>query len=507
MKRLTLIATLITLIVSAIGLRTPHPVVAQQFIPWFEVAPCMFDLPEGQTEGETVECGYLTVLEDRGQPDGSTIRLAVAIFKSTSDDPGPPFVRLDGGPGGHSVGMAGPFLFELASSEHLLERGDLILMDQRGVGFSEPSLACTEVNEAQLDLLDDNLSLEDEAVVAQEALQACRDRLAAQGINLSAYNSAQNAADVADLWQTLGYDEINLYGVSYGTRLALTIMRDYPDGLRSVILDSAFPPQADLYVYLGTNAQRSFRLLFDDCAADAACAEAFPKLEKNFYQTVERLNQEPEPLRLTSFETGESYDYLLTGDDFFGLVFNTLYVSQLIGFLPALIDSAANKDYTIIGIIASIFELDQSLDYGMYFSVQCFEEVPFQTEDQQSEADARLIPPIRRFVEANPLNAFQACNIWDIDTAASIEDTPVVSDIPTLIVAGEYDPITPPDYGRATAETLSNGYFFEFPGLGHGVFDEGECPLSITLAFLDEPGIAPDGSCIDDMPGPEYSLP
>jgi pimeloyl-ACP methyl ester carboxylesterase len=202
---------------------------------------------------------------------------------------------------------------------------------------------------------------------------------------------------------------------------------------------------------------------------------------------------------LTSEETGKRYEWLVKGYDFYDLVFTSLYVTQLIGYLPAIISLTYEENYQLLEILGSVFILDFSIDYGVYYSVQCAEEVPFQKPEEVEAAVARLDVRYRQFAEAQPYDIFRTCAIWDVTPSAAIEEMPISSDIPTLVVAGQFDPITPPAYGQAAAATLSHSYFFEYPGRGHGVFDEGDCPLSIALAFLEDPTTAPDGSCIDEM--------
>src|SRR5262249_29867789 len=158
--------------------------------------------------------------------------------------------------------------------------------------------------------------------------------------------SAAGAADVNDIRLALGYDKIDLYGVSYGTRLALTVMRDFPDILRSVVLDSTVPVQADLYNDVARNAQRVFDLLFQSCAADRACNGAFPDLEDGFYQLVARLNAAPVTVQLKHPFTGKSYDFLITGNRLVGALFETFYVTSFIPGLPRVIARARAGDYT-----------------------------------------------------------------------------------------------------------------------------------------------------------------
>jgi Predicted hydrolases or acyltransferases (alpha/beta hydrolase superfamily) len=286
-------------------------------LPEFEWAECLFEIPEGRN----VECGYLTVPEDRSQSDGSTIRLYVAIFRSPNENPAPdPVIYLAGGPGGNALeGIA--YSFNDNFAPFLADR-DVIVFDQRGTGYSEPSLAAPELINLTYETLDQDLTPKEYNELSLEALSDCHDRLVAEGINLGAYNSAENAADLNDLRIALGYEEWNLFGVSYGTRLALTAMRDYPEGIRSVILDSSCPLEVDLYYEGPTNANRAFRVFFDECASDLACSEAYPDLESVFYGVVDQLNSSPVIFPVTHPLSGETYDMLVDGDGLIGFCSN-----------------------------------------------------------------------------------------------------------------------------------------------------------------------------------------
>ncbi|HEX6305128.1 MAG TPA: alpha/beta fold hydrolase, partial [Anaerolineales bacterium] len=205
--------------------------------------------------------------ENRARPEGSLIQLHVAVFRSRSEEPeNDPVVHLAGGPGSSSLGVAGYILGQ--GMDAILEQRDLILFDQRGTGYSQPRLDCPEREALTPTLLEGSLSQRAEQDAIVEALRECRERLTEEGVDLSAYNSAASAADVNDLRRALGYTKINLYGVSYGTRLGLTVMRDYPQAVRSAVLDSAYPPQVNLYTSLAPNAERAFNQLFAGCTAD-----------------------------------------------------------------------------------------------------------------------------------------------------------------------------------------------------------------------------------------------
>jgi pimeloyl-ACP methyl ester carboxylesterase len=210
--------------------------------PHFDQAACPFKLPLDVVEGKQVRCGYLTVLEDRASSSGKTIRLAVAIFKAPRTPAAPdPVIYLYGGPGGALLSGLGPALSGSFRAALAPDR-DLILLDQRGTGYSQPSLTCPEVTKLDEQYADQQISRSEQVTLQVQAMRQCHDRLVKQGINLNAYTTIADATDVHDLIQALGYKQVNLYGVSYGTRLALTVMRLFPASIRSVVLDSTVPP-------------------------------------------------------------------------------------------------------------------------------------------------------------------------------------------------------------------------------------------------------------------------
>jgi pimeloyl-ACP methyl ester carboxylesterase len=275
--RLLLVAMMVVVLVVLAGgygvFRALSPT-ARQTSSAFQQAPCPFALSGSLVEGKNVTCGFLTVPEDRSQPQGPTIQLAVAIFKASSLHPAPdPVLVLGGGPGQALLENQGPRY----NVGNLLSNRDLILLDQRGAGYSQPSLRCLD----------------------NETLQACHARLVKSGINLNAFTTLENAADVHDLIRALGYRQVNLEGVSYGTRLALTVMRLYPADLRSVVLNSVAPPQVNLFTSVPQAAGRAFDVLFQGCAADRSCNATYPHLQAVFYQLVADLNTTPVTFQAT----------------------------------------------------------------------------------------------------------------------------------------------------------------------------------------------------------------
>src|SRR5437764_927012 len=243
--------------------------VVQPATPHFVPTACHFKLGAGIVAGRNVRCGFVVGPAGRPVRHGRTFRLAVAIFPRPRPPPAPdPFVFLQGGPGGRVISDFGSAITRQNRTTAYPADRDLVLLDQRGTGLSQPSLACAETTTLHYRTLDQHLSLQRQAELWSQAAQQCRARLVASGINLNAYTTLADAADVADLRVALGYPALNLYAVSYGTRLALTVMRTHPRCIRCGILDSVEPPFVIVISISLTSTARAFAVLLIGCAAD-----------------------------------------------------------------------------------------------------------------------------------------------------------------------------------------------------------------------------------------------
>lgn len=465
----------------------------------FQEGDCPFPPLDG------VVCGYLTVPEDRSQPDGSVVELAVAIIDPISDNPDPiPVVYLEGGPGGAPLLDTDVFLKHPVIEEHTL-----ILFDQRGTGFSLPSLNCPEL----------------EADEDSDPVQACRDRLASEGVDLQMYNSAASAADVYDLTAALGYDTVHLWGVSYGTKLGLTILRDYPEIVESAVLDSVYAPETDDLEIQTTGVLDALNELFSRCADDAACSEAYPDLEFDFYAMLDALDANP-----VSIETDDG-TVDLDGATVFNALFQTLYNTQALPYLPYGIELLANAEteedyidgYDILSdarlpdvdppedSAAPLAESDQVQEYmdeygqiddseGMAYSVDCQEEYQLNDADADLALAADAPAPLDSYITDGINSNLQDCRIWDVQTADGIEAERVTSSVPTLLFAGMFDPITPVSSAESALQGLSEGQLLVFPSAGHGITatdtDSGACAKDLMLDFLDDPSAPLDTQCI-----------
>ncbi len=458
-------------------------------------------MPTDEVELE-VTCGTVEVPEDRTNPDSRMITLAVARIHSANPDARPdPVVQLEGGPGFPSLedveGYAG---------SKILDERDYVLWDQRGTGFSDPNLDCTETNDAVWEVFGTTEPALDEYAVIEESLRACRERITAAGADLDGYDTIHNAADLADLRVALGIDEWNLRGISYGSALAIETMRSHPEGIRSVLLDSIVPPDAPFgAVGRGESALRAFGELYDACAADEACATTYGDLEALFTQAAERLDADPHETMVLDPATGTERPVAITGRDLWAGLFNALYDESLIPALPAAAKAIAGGDNSIIDLIAEDgIPFAAGQHEGMTASVSCADRAalldpdvvdPFVAEHPELEALVYLTVPET------------GCAEWDVEPAVDgFNDllTDEESDVPVLVMAGRFDPITPPDGSQRVADALGKELLL-FPNAGHGAVSSSDCSRSIWLAFLDDPTVDPDTSCMAELEPPAFS--
>ncbi len=227
------------------------------------------------------DCGYLTVPENRAAGSNKTIQLAVVRVRSTSATPGSPVVLGTGGPGGYGLQDASDAGF-LTSHAGILADRDWVLFSQRGTVGARPELVCPAYNDVPLQGALNGWTDEEKQARSIEAMQACLDDLTAQGVDLTSYNSVENATDVAAVARALGYDKINYYGQSYGTLLGQYLLRDHPDILETVTLDGIAPASAQRWTEV-TKFAAAFQRVFAACATAEA---VFAKLWEPILSSV-----------------------------------------------------------------------------------------------------------------------------------------------------------------------------------------------------------------------------
>jgi pimeloyl-ACP methyl ester carboxylesterase len=470
-------------------------------VPRFEPAPC--PKLEGAETIADASCGYLVVPEDRTRPNSRTIRLLVAKYPARSPQKrADPIVYLAGGPGD----IAPLEVNGLIGANFIRDR-DILVVSQRGTMFSEPTLTCASEDDFARELLSLRFYSEATKRAHLAATEACHRELAAKGADLSAYNSTENAADFADLRKVLGLTAWNVYGTSYGSYVAQTLMRDYPEGIRSVVLDSVLPTT---YTIPGNwwITRAGFDNLFQACAAETACDAAHPHLEKTFTELVNKFEAEPLTTTVRDPVTGQDLKVVLDGGALVDWLRNQNYAVSSLRAVPGLIGGLADGRPEAIEAIAK----DRvgrapppgpgvpALGYGLSYGATCREDYPFATPEDLAAAGREAFPDYPASVQDEGVGGWAYANedcrdVWKVPAAPAAMREPVASSIPTLLVSGSFDTLTSLAGAKAAATNLSNATIISIPGVGHVVAPASPCAQAVIVSFLADPH-APDTSCV-----------
>jgi pimeloyl-ACP methyl ester carboxylesterase len=470
-------------------------------VPRFEEAPC--PKLQGAEELAKASCGYLVVPEDRSRQAGRTIRLMVAKYPARSAEKrSDPVVYLAGGPGD----IVPLEVNGLIAADFIRDR-DIYAMSQRGTMFSEPALTCAASDDFARELLGMRFYSEATKRAHLAATETCHRELAATGADLSAYNSTESAADFADLRKVLGIDAWNVYGMSYGSYLAQTLMRDHPEGIRSVVLDSVLPATYNV-AQNWQNARAGFDNIFQACEAEPACNTAHPRLEKTFTGLVNKL--EAEPLRSTVKDpaTGKDVEIVIDGGALVDWLRNQNYGVPMLQAAPDRIEGLAAGNPKAIEEIA----LDRvsrapppgpdvpALGYGLSYGVSCRESYPFATPEDLAASGRKAFADYPASVTREGIGGWAYFNedcrdVWKVPAAPQAMHRPVASRIPTLLISGSFDTLTSLAGAKAASTSLSNANIISIPGVGHGVSPQSPCAQAVIASFLADPG-APDTSCV-----------
>ena len=436
-------------------------------------------------------CGTLKVYENRDTQQGRQIDLNIVVLPALSSDPKPdPFFFLAGGPGQGAAQMAKP-LRELF--RQIIVDRDMVLVDQRGTGKSNP-LNC-------LDEQDDSLkSFAEPEEVAFDKLKTC---MSGYDADLRLYTTTIAMDDLDDVRAYLGYDTINVYGGSYGTRAALVYLRQHGDRVRTVVLDGVAPTNMRLPLFAPRDVQRAFDRLIADCEADPVCNTTYPNLGTRARAVMARLEKDPPLVSITHPRTGERGEIRMTARMVAGILTMTLYQPLAASLVPALIERAEHDDFQNMLALATMNDTGAppNMSIGMQLSVLCAEDAPQITpQDAARQAEGTLfglhVMKLQR----------DACAFWPRGAVDASFYEPVQSSVPVLIMSGDIDPVTPPVWGEQVARTLPNSTHVVLPGTGHTAGGTG-CGRRLIKAFVDA-GTADnlDTSCVKNLTRPPYFI-
>ncbi|MBI3450545.1 MAG: alpha/beta fold hydrolase [Acidobacteria bacterium] len=444
---------------------------------------------------EPLRCGTLEVFEDREARRGRTIPLNVVVIPARGPTVRPdPLFDLSGGPGLASTEGAGFYAGEGAAYRR--ER-DVVLVDQRGTGKSNP-LTC--------DLATDDPNprgILDE-MYPPTAVAACHASLTSRA-NLGLYTTPIAMDDLDDVRAWLGYDRIDLFGLSYGTRAAMTYMSRHPDHVRSAILVGVAPPGMNIPLHHAADAQRAMDLLLQDCAADAACSGAFPKARAELDDLMAALEREPAKVEHVVPGKGGKLHLTLRREIVAEKLRFLLYSASTARRIPLVVHRALAGDYEPFLALALGDEGGPSgIADGMYLSVTCPEDTR-----RIDPAEARALNSGTFVGDYRVFQQTRACSMWPEAQLPAGYFDPFFTKAPVLIFSGRLDPVTAPHWAEEIAARLPHARNVMLHGAGHGPggLSHTECLDGIILRFLDAGAVeALDKACVESMAPPPFSL-
>jgi pimeloyl-ACP methyl ester carboxylesterase len=428
---------------------------------------------------QAVQCGTLDVPENRQQPNGRRLSIFVALLPANTLSPKPdPLVLLAGGPG-QAASTLGPFALSLTA---IRRTRDIVLIDQRGTGRSSP-LACPAFAP------DEHAEFDTDPV--PKAL-LCAWQLAGKGVDAAQYTTSAWVADLDDMRQALGYDKLNLWGGSYGTRVAQEYLRRHPAHVRSVVLDGVAPPSLRISFDVWRTRDDALDGVIAACRASAPCAKAHPDPAA----TLEDIRHALEGGRTVSVRdprTGVAREIRAEFDTIIGALQPLTYSPEAASLIPELLALAHDGQYAplLAASLTVVGDLPYEFNPALFYSVTCSEDAPRVTRDERANgvADVRVRSLARR--------ALAVCDQWPKGSYPADFTMPVQSALPVLLLSGGLDPVTPPVYGDEVAKGLPNSRHVIAAGFGH-IVSSHACAPRLIAAFVDAAGFDTlSRDCID----------
>jgi pimeloyl-ACP methyl ester carboxylesterase len=443
--------------------------------------------------------GYLEVLENREEPNSGTVQIPVYIFKSRSDNPKKdPIIYTVGGPGSTTMPTA-----QYMNYYKYLDDRDFILMEQRGNYYAKPHLDCPEWSQAIYESNQPSFDASTYAALFEQAAKSCKERLEKKGIDLNEYNTNEIALDINDLVNVLEIDKYNLLTISYSTKIAQVLMRDYPEKIRSVVMDSPLPLEVNYDEESVQNLLESIRMLLSDCENDKKCNSTYPNLKNRFFEYLKEKTENPLMVEVENPKTGKSETFYLKGEDLI-----TVFTSASTGSVPNVpfeIHKLLNNDLTSVkDKLKYLFqEPGIGAGLGMRLSVWCAEENPFNSISK-IENETNKYPEVKGLSPAVFDN--NICKIWGVKKVSEIENIAVKSDIPVLFISGEYDNETPVKWAKSMTVNFTNSHHLIFKGWKHTPTTNwsNQCAMISANEFFNNPIEKPNTDCFGQIGSPEF---
>ncbi len=429
----------------------------------------------------TARCGVLDVPEDRTRREGRTIGIFVAVLPANAVAPkADPLFVLAGGPG-QAASQLAPLALRLGE---VRRTRDIVLLDPRGAGRSSP-LRCAAFSP------DDDIASAFEADPVAKARDCLRE-IAATGVDVRQYTTEAWVADVEAVRIALGYPRVNLWGGSYGSRVALAYLRRHPERVRSMVLDGVVPPQMAVPRDATVLRERSLVAVLAACEASAACRTGHPDLGRALDQLEREFPAEGRRVEFVDPHRGAPRELTLTFDRILGGLLALTYAPERAALLPEIVGRAAAGDFAPLfaAVQASAGGLAEQINLVLHYAVICNEDVPRVTPEER-----RSLAALRS--GALVASTFEVCALWPQAESAPDLAATVTSDVPALLLSGGFDPVTPPAGAAAVAATLSNSRQVVARGSGHIVSTYACVPRLIAEFVAAASAASLSAACID----------
>ncbi len=456
--------------------------------PRLERDRCVFRAPRG----DRLECYTLVLPENRDKPKGPEVRLKVAILKAKRIVDRDPVVYLAGGPGDAPLVASAVGADPLSEGDWwndtaaIRKRRDVVIISQRGAAGSQPSLDCFDSRQSDLARARRRAVTEAQE---RDILIRCRAEFDRKKIDIAMYSTPTLADDVADLARLLKTPKINLYGISYGTRWGLEVMRRYPEIVRSAILDGVYPPQINGDQNEPAVVRAAFEQLAADCATSTICKERNPDFSTAVKTLVEGATSKP--LQITLQLDDGPQVARIDGAHMMMVLMHMMRTGDA-ALIPEAISGMQRGDFRVFKQFAEDFEDDEGglLETnaqqfgGLFNTIECRET--WAAIDLKARKQAIEIGGIYG-LDAKASKLPSICPVWNVSAAPPGERQPVVSDIPTLLLSGTFDWLTPPSWGKEAARHLSVSRHVVFRAQGHGVSSQDACAARLRDEFIVNP--------------------
>jgi len=482
---------------------------------------------KGEIEYEPgeIECGLLQVPENREKPDSRFIELHFVKVNTTWDDeadeeeteadePGPapgkrddPVVYLTGGPGARVT-----YYVKRLKEHGLVKHRDLYILEQRGIGYSDDFCPYYHIRKPEAGNV---ATFEEHLQAGIDADIECAVNATAKGVDLAGYNSFENARDVKALRRALGFDQWNVWGISYGSILGQAYLEVDPEGIRAIALDAIMPLDVRNNTWAWQSVSwydRDLQKLDELCQGQKDCAKRYPDLGERVRQAIVSVRDNPIVVDIKdneAFPTGKAYFFTdVVGFLPFAFMYEQSNYPGLPGLIYAWADAVERREETLFKALALVGGRLFDGSPGMSNAILCLDgDIEAQVTAGTADIEAHPILGSAIGSVAAYQKGADLCREYGMAPRDAAEYIAVETDLPALLIEGDMDPITPPPLAKAILPGFANAIYLEFPWAGHGPSRSVECAGDMLNLFFDQPAAEPDLSCVDEMEPPEFYVP